>query len=288
MASISDQPQPEITPASPPAGPPSLWLYLVLLFLAVGLICTAFAMQTKPDWPGLLLNLAAGLVGSIVILVFVDRRLRAQELYALRRLPTRTTQRFSSLLFPTSRIGQRYARSLLIALENLVAGKLERDQFHALEERVRIGFVLVGLAGEGKTTWTQMVAASLVRKYLDGLPSGRIPIIFPLPRWLPDRKLDQALYEVFSSYAVGRRWVFDRLLRTGRVIVLLDGYDELWTRHLPLAEEVNRLRKLFPDVAWTITSRTDKPTPAGFGEAVVLAPPTSEELAAIARVKASR
>lgn len=278
IAPISDEPQPDAIPAG---APPSLWLYTALLGIAVGLVIIAFAMQTRADWPGLLLNLAAGLFGSVVILVFVDRRLRAQELTALRNLPARTTRGFSWLLFPTSRIGLRYARRLLIALEPLVVGKVHLEQFATLEAEARKGFVLIGAAGQGKTTWTQIVAASLARQYLNGLAEGRLPIIVPLARWLPDRTIDDALYENFSSYVPCRRWLFDRLFRSAQIVVLLDGYEELWNRYLPFEAEIDRLRRQFPTVVWTITARTDMPSPEGFGNVIRLSAPTADEMAVI-------
>lgn len=283
MASLSNKPQPEPAPIPQLGQSPSLWIYLVLLAGSGGLIGVAFSMQTTHDWPGLLLNLASGLIGSVVILVVIDRRLRAQELATLRSLPMRTTHRFLWLLFPTERVAGRYARSLLIALQPLVMEIVALERFAALEQKVHHGFLLLAGPGEGKTAWTQFVAASLSRQYLDNQPTGRIAILFPLRRWLPDRSLKEALYETFSAYAPCKRYIFHRLLGSGKVVVLLDGYDELWVRPLPLQSEIKGLRKQFPKVAWTLTSRTDKPTPADFGEPVALSAPTTAEMEAIKR-----
>ncbi len=277
---ISEQPQP--TPAPKVGDSPSLWLYVALLASAAGLIWAAFAQQSKPDWPGLLINLASGLIGSVIILVVIDQRLRSSEVAALSQLPTRATQRLTWLLFPTRRTGERYATSLLVALDSLIGTKIDRGVFADLEAKVRQGVVVLAEVGGGKTTWTQMVAASLSRQYLAGQTTGRLPILFPLARWHPDRTLDDALFETFRSFAPCRRRMFDRLLRAGIIVVLLDGYDELWNRRLPLESEVGRIRSLFPTVAWTVTSRPDKPTP-DFGEVVTLLPPTDDELAAIRR-----
>jgi hypothetical protein len=75
--------------------------------------------------------------------------------------------------------------------------------------------------------------------------------------------------------------VFDRLLRSGLIVVLLDGYEELWRAELPLEEEVKRLRKTYPRVAWTLTATDEYPDPTDFGKVVKLAQPTSAEMAAI-------
>jgi NACHT domain len=281
MASISNETQPQPTPPSGAGGSPSLLLYFALLVVSTALILVAFRMQEERDWPGLLLNLASGLIGSVVILVVIDRRLRSQELAMLRRLPIRTTHKFAWLLLPTRRVGHRYVRGLLIALEPLIAGKTEIAGWAALEGKVRNGFALCAGAGEGKSTWAQLTAASLSRKYINYETEGRIPILFSLARWLPDRTLHQALYETFASYAPCKRWIFNRLLRAGNVVILLDGYDELWNRRLPFPDEIENLRKKFPNVALTLISRSDKPTPSDFGKCESLVAPTAPEMEAI-------
>jgi hypothetical protein len=240
-------------------------------------------MEEKQDWGGLLLNLSSDLIVTVIILVVIDRRLRAQELATLRRLPVITSRRFVWLLSPTRRLGQRYACSLLVALEPLLAGKLELQRFEPLEDKVRKGFVLRAGPGEGKTTWTQFAAANLSRKFIGYESDGRVPILFSLVRWLPDRSLHEALHETFASYAPCGRWLFNRLLKSGNVVVLMDGYDELWNREFPFADQLKRLRAEFPTVAWTLISRSDKATPSDLGESASLTPPTDEELRAIRR-----
>jgi hypothetical protein len=172
---------------------------------------------------------------------------------------------------------------LLVALEPLIAGKLDLQGFAALEDKVRKGFVLLAGPGEGKTTWTQFAAANLSRKYIGYNSEGRVPIVFSLARWLPDRSLHEALYESFGSYAPCGRWLFDRLLKSGSVVVLLDGYDELWQRDVPFTDQLRRLRTEFPAVAWTVISRANKPIPVDLGECESLTPPTDEELKVIRR-----
>jgi len=281
MSELSEQRQPDAQVVSAPTDHPSLSLYALLLLVAVALIGGAFAIQAKPDWPGLMLNLAAGLVGSVVVLIFVDQRLRAKELAALRRLPVKTRQILLALVFPTNRVSLRYVRRLLVALGPLVDLKIERSQFVELEANVRTGFVLRAGPGEGKTTWTQMVARSLASRYLLCEEGGRIPILFPLARWMPERRLEDALYETFVVYTRCWRWIFDRLLHTGLIVVLLDGYEELWRAEVPLEEEVKRLRKIYPRVAWTLTASDEYPDPTDFGRVVTLTQPTDAERAAI-------
>jgi len=283
MTPISTTPQPEPTPPVQGGQSPSLWLYFVLLIVSAGFVIAAFRMHQGTDWAGLLLNLASDLIVTVIILVVIDRRLRTQELATLKRLPVMTSRRFVWLLSPTRRLGQRYACSLLGALEPLIAGKIELQGFPALEDKVRKGFVLRAGPGEGKTTWTQFAAANLSRKYISYNSDGRVPILFSLVRWLPDRSLHDALHESFGSYAPCGRWRFNRLLKSGKVVVLLDGYDKLWKRDAYFADELKKLRSEFPTVAWTVISRADKPIPPDLGETERLAPPTDEELQIIRR-----
>lgn len=90
MTELSSTRQPDALPLAVDTRFPSLWIYAGILAVAAILIIGAFALQTKPDWPGLMLNVAAGLIASFVVLVFVDRKLRAQDLAAVRRLPAQT------------------------------------------------------------------------------------------------------------------------------------------------------------------------------------------------------
>ncbi len=283
MTSISNTPQPEPIPPVQGGPSPSLWLYLALLVVSGGFVLAAFQMEHKMDWPAILLNLASDLIVTVIILVVIDRRLRSQELATLRRLPVITTQRFVSLLSPTRRLGQRYTCSLTVALEPVLVGKIELQGFAALEDKVRKGFVLLAGPGEGKTTWTQFAALTLSRKYIGYDAAGRVPILFSLARWLPDRSLHEALHESFAAYAPCGRWLFNRLLKSGTVVILLDGYDELWKRDLPFIDQLKALRAEFPTVAWTLISRSDKPAPPDLGECDRLAPPTQEELRIIRR-----
>lgn len=76
--------QPDAIPEHPVPLPPSLWMYSVLLLIAVILVCLAF--REKADWPGLFVNLASGIIGAVIVLVFVEQRLRASEVRKVKRL----------------------------------------------------------------------------------------------------------------------------------------------------------------------------------------------------------
>ena len=97
--------------SSAPTPAPSLLLYFVLIALAVVFIAIAFSMG-KPDWPGLLINLAAGFIGAVIILIFVDRRLRAGEIQAVQDYALTLSARFASIFSNEIRTTISYATIL--------------------------------------------------------------------------------------------------------------------------------------------------------------------------------
>lgn len=277
--SLPKQADAEATPSEPEH--PSIWLYVVLLLIAVGLIAVAFSMQPNPDWAGLLLNIAAGFIGSVVVLVFVDRRLRNAELQALVRLPAAGSLRLKAIIFPSHRVALRYCRSLYQSIEPRMAHIVLLPKFDELDNASRKGFVLRGPPGSGKTTWAQICASNAARRYLAGEKEGRVTILFPLARWLPERSLHQALFEQFYGFAPCTNWTFNRLLKSGRVVVILDGFDELWNRQLPLREEYAVMKEQFSNISWVLTSRPSYPLPTEFGDVHDMPAPDEEQLQAI-------
>lgn len=245
---------------------PSLWLYSTLIFMSIGMIAVGFSLQQAPDWAGLLLNLACGFIGSVIVLIFVDRRLRASEITALTRLPAAGGLRLRATLFPSHRVAFRYSRSLLMALEPNLTHTIRLRGYEELEMAAHHGFVLRGGPGTGKTTWTQLCASDLAHRYLSAEEAGRVAILLPLARWLPDRSLYRALFERVYSMAPCSEWSFKKLLRSGSVVVILDGYDELWDRHLLFDSEHKKIKAMYPKVIWVVTSRPTYPMPSTFGE----------------------
>lgn len=260
---------------------PSLAIYGALLSMSAILIGIGFSLQERPDWPGLLLNIAAGFIGSVVVLVFVDRRLRSSEVEALARLPATGGLRLRALVFPTHRVAYRYTKSLLKALEPRIAHTVRLPGIERLENEIQRGFVLTGEPGTGKTTWTQVCASDLGRRYLSGESEGRVTILFPLARWSPDRSLHRSLFEWVYNFAPCTEWAFDRLLKSGLVVVILDGYDEMWDGKLALENAHLELRAVFPRIGWVLTSRPVHTYPSSFGQVVEMPRLTEEQYGAI-------
>jgi hypothetical protein len=281
MSSQSLPKQPDAEAPESGGTHPSLLLYAALILMSIGMIAVGFSLQQTPDWAGLLLNLAAGFIGSVVVLIFVDRRLRANEIHALTRLPAAGGLRFRATLFPSHRVAFRYSRSLLMALEPNLKHTIRLPGFEELEKAARDGFVLRGAPGTGKTTWTQLCASDLAHRFLSAEEGGRVAILLPLARWLPDRSLYRALFERVYSIAPCSEWCFKKFLRSGLVVVILDGYDELWNRQLPLDSEHQTMKAQYPEVSWVLTSRSAYPVPSTFGEVRDMPMASDDMLAAI-------
>lgn len=256
---------------------PSLLIYLALTLIAGAMIATGFFLQKTPDWAGLLLNLGSGLIGSVVILIFVDRKLRSSEISTLSRLPTVGVFRVRTALLPSHRAAFRYCRSLVASLEPNLGHVIRLPGFDELERRAQDGFLLRGSAGTGKTTWAQLYASDSSRRYLQAQSTGRVVLVLPLARWKYDRGLYQALYEqVFKASRCSTR-TFRKLLSSGIVTLVFDGYDELFDRGSQLRAEHSRLSDKYPKIAWILTSRTIEPLLGSFGEVVEMPGPDREE-----------
>jgi hypothetical protein len=261
------------------AAPPSLLLYSVLVLVAVGLITVSF--YHHEDWPALLLHLGSEILGAVIILILVDRRLRASELQSIRFFPKRVQLMLFLARARRHRQLYRYVRALLASLETLTANKIERQEYANLEPKLLTGFILFGKIGFGKTTWLQIASARLARQYLQDPKRHKIPMLFPLGRWLPDRTLEDALYEHVNSFGKVSRRSFRNTLSAGQVVGIFDGLNEVYQRITPgFYQQFSDIRKAYPKVAWTVSSRPNMP-PLDDIESVNLTPPTPEEILAI-------
>ncbi|MCK7627358.1 NACHT domain-containing protein [Streptomyces sp. RS10V-4] len=178
-----------------------------------------------------------------------------------------------------------------IPFEGLPARKAEpADQ--ALANRSRV--LLRGVAGSGKSTLVQWLAVSCTRPLAaTALPHlyGRIPFVLPLrtltrsgaPLPTPDRFLAAVGCPHAGAQPAG--WA-DRVLTSGRALLLIDGLDEIPDREREAARAWLRdLLDAFPaDNRWLVTTRPsavrdDWLAPDGFAE-LTLSPMSRDEVAA--------
>ncbi|MFF3542200.1 NACHT domain-containing protein [Streptomyces platensis] len=167
------------------------------------------------------------------------------------------------------------------------------DQALAGRDRV----LLRGVAGSGKSTLVQWLAVSCTKAPGDtALPHlyGRIPFVLPLrtltrdgaPLPTPDRFLASVGCPVSGSQPEG--WA-DRVLASGRALLLVDGLDEIPEREREATRRWLRdLTDAFPDSLWLVTSRPsavrdDWLAADGFGELTLSAMSRTEVAAFIGR-----
>jgi uncharacterized membrane protein YeaQ/YmgE (transglycosylase-associated protein family) len=283
MASLPDSSQPD-APVSPPGlTAPSLWLYTVIILVAVVLVALAFWIGKKADWPGLFLNLAAGLIGSVVVIVFIDRRLRESELQAIRAIPRHAVMSLTAMVSPTYRTSIRFAEQTIAASAPLLAHTIVRPSLVPLEQHLTAGFVLLGAGGLGKTTWMQQMSVQFSTRFLSGEKNAALVVLLPLRQWLPDRSLSEAVIEHIVVRTGCSSSLATKLLRRGHRIVLLDGLDELWGQDFRFEQQFALFRKQYPNVAITVSARSSLPTPDIGLKVVEIPAPTAAEIEQIVR-----
>lgn len=247
------QPDPR-PPTVAPVPMPSLFLYFLLVAISIALIVVAFSLE-KPDWPGLLINLATGLISAVVILILVDQRLKANELQAIQDFAMSSSVRFATLFPGETKTLVSYASVLSQQLRRIRPDPyIERPAMESLLDNHRSGFILYGEGGSGKSTLVQVIAAKKIEDILRHPKHGQIPIFSRIANWA-DGNLPEQLWKDMYKYSRVKRRVYDQLLMNGRALVILDGLDEHWQPELAL-REVAELRSKYPDVSLIITSRS--------------------------------
>jgi hypothetical protein len=278
---LPKQRQPDIIGDSASVTTPSLWLYISLIAIAIILVLISFSARV--DWPGLMLNLASSLISAVIVLVVVDRRLRASELNHIRSFPRRFGYRVLLIVPTRHRQLHRYTQTFLSALQSKLASKVVPSDIEQLAQNTGKGFVLLARAGTGKTTRLQMLAQRWARKFVED-PNTKVPILFPLRQWLPERSIEEALFEHINRFAPVGQKSFRQTLKTGQAIVILDGADETFMKASPkFSHEFPRLRADYPDVTWILSSSANTPAPVDDLPLVNLPELSPEELQQVRR-----
>jgi hypothetical protein len=247
--------QPDPTPPEPEASSdPSLLLYGAILLAALILTAAAFLLESRFDWPALLLNLATELVGAVAILLIIDRRLRAEDRTALRSyaevLSEGLERRFSSPAHRAHRYGEIVCARLLAIKPGQYVPRPEYDSLLNGDAR---GFLLCGPAGSGKSTVAQRLAYHLADKLRAGPERGPVPVFLTGQGW-NHRELVQELFDVLNSYFPVSRGLFWRWLKGGRLVAILDGLDSHSNPGWAL-DAVDRFARAYPRVRLVVTAR---------------------------------
>lgn len=237
---------------------PSIWIYFVLFFSAVFLIIVAFQIQKPdPDWAGFWLNLATEIIGAIVILIVVDKRLRDSELKAIYQYAESTSSRLT-LLFPSNaRDTVIYIKALEIEL-NRIRSKVyfERAELESLFEKHPAGFILYGHAGSGKSTLLQSIALKQTRKVVEKPQDEKIPILIPV-RFLENEEIFEQIWKIARKYSNLKQKRLKQWLENGKLLVIIDGLDE--TPQIERAlEKIKDFKSQYPNTSLIASVRSYK------------------------------
>ncbi|HVF45075.1 MAG TPA: hypothetical protein VM936_18765 [Pyrinomonadaceae bacterium] len=210
-----------------PPRPPSLVLYAILFASALALAALSFFIDSQ-NVAGLLANLATELAGAILILLIVERRIRASEMRFLRALPGTTRETFSEWLSPEVRQVKTYARVFAAQLNSIspdVYVPVAEIESGLMANRGR-GCVLTGHAG--KSVQLQRLASRQLSEVLRRPRGARVPVLVPVHKWDEGDAVD-VLRATMQSYAPVSDRIFFRLLKRGRLLCIFDGLDDSLT-----------------------------------------------------------
>lgn len=238
-----------------PPRPPSLVLYAILFASALALATLSFFVNSQ-NVSGLLANLATELAGAILILLIVERRIRASEMRFLRTLPGTTRETFSEWLSPEVRQVKTYARVFAAQLNSIspdVYVPVAELESELMAHRER-GCVLTGHGG--KSVQLQRLASRQLSEVLRRPKGARVPVLVPVHKWDEGDAVD-VLRATMQSYAPVSDRIFFRLLKRGRLLCIFDGLDDSLTPR----ETVGMLQGFHESHPSTPLIVSTKPTP---------------------------
>lgn len=243
-----------------PPRPPSLVLYAILFAFALTLVASALVVDTqhlRENLDGLLLNLATELLGAILILLLVERRIRASEMRFLRALPGTTRETFFEWLSAEVRQVKTYARVFAAQLESvspLVYVPVKDVESRMMKNRAR-GFVLTGHGGGGKSVQLQRLASIQLSEVLSQPRRAHVPVLVPV-RKLREDGVTETLRTTMQSYSHVSDKIFLRLLHAGRLMCLFDGLDESLTPEEAI-EKLKSFHAEHPSTPLIVSTRRD-------------------------------
>lgn len=274
--------------AVPPAEHPSLRIYGAISVVAALFVIAAFTIEGEPDWPGLFLNVSAGLISALVVLIVVERRLRKSDLRALRQVPVKAKMSVLAVFSPSIRTAKKYASAHLEALDPLLSTYIEFPELARLEPRLLAGCNLLGNPGMGKTVWMQSVVAKHAREFLESNGKAPLVILFPLWKWEETKTLEEAIAEHIMSFASCTEVAAKEALKDKASTLLLDGYDELVMDSRSLTSDCEKLKIKYIKLSISVSSRPNYPNPLPDDPAIQMPELRPEQIAKIQLARDTR
>jgi len=266
---------------------PSLFIYFFIIALASIFVVFAFILNGGPDWPSLFLNVSAGLISALVVLIVVERRLRKSELSALSQVPVKAQMSATTLFSPTARAARNYASSQLQASRPLLSSYIEIEKYTEQESSLLSGCNLLAGPGAGKTAWMQFVVAKHAKAFLDSDGRKKIVVLFPLRQWRQPDSLDDAVIRHIMKFASCSEMQAKKLLRQRVSALILDGYDEINLENRFFSDYQELVSK-YQSLRVSVSTTPDYPYPLKNSPVVDLPDLSREDIKNIRSARAKR
>lgn len=249
----NQQPDPS-PPDFRPTPPPSWITYFILAIISVGFIFIAFSIGS-PDWSGLLVNLASGIITTIIFLIIIDRKFRVNEFSSLQARTSTFTTRIASVFSADISDTIGYAKVFSNQVQKIrPAYYVERPELENLLEKFPNGFFLTGLGGMGKTTLVQTIAIKQSEQLIIKPKGKTIPVLIPVRNWQSGNIIEQIYKEIDKFYPV-RVKVLRNWIRNKPMLIIFDGLNEHPNPDTVMAE-IETLRKIATNFIIIVTSRS--------------------------------
>jgi predicted NACHT family NTPase len=132
-----------------------------------------------------------------------------------------------------------------------------RPQFENLLQEHPNGFILLGMAGSGKSVIMQRTARLQAQLFKQKPRREHVPVFLVAGYWATGALHDH-MYTVLSSYYPVKKSTYESLLRRNRLCLFLDGMDELLQSDRELRErELNEFYKRYPKTVIVVSSRLE-------------------------------
>jgi hypothetical protein len=246
--------QPDLSPPEVKPSPPPSWkTYIWLMVISIGLILLTFILS-EPDWPALMINLASGIITTVILIIIIDKHFRRDEVYFFLSNSSNRVIKFFSFFSDNLTDILAYAK----ILENQILAIRPSNYIETYMDEIDLedfpyGFILIGQAGIGKTTFIQHIAWKYSEQLSINPIKSPIPVIIPVSKWRSGNIVEQIYINIHKFYPV-RMKVFQNWIRRKPMLLMFDGIDE-YQNPKEILDEIESLQKVMTNIKVIVTSR---------------------------------
>ncbi|ODS38083.1 MAG: hypothetical protein A7316_08545 [Candidatus Altiarchaeales archaeon WOR_SM1_86-2] len=169
------------------------------------------------------------IVGAVIILALVERKLRHHDVEHLKKSVNNFQSQLYFFAFPNAKRLAEYLEQSSSGF-NKLSTSLYIDRTK-IENRLKIekdSFALIGGPGTGKTTLLQRLYIDICERTIVALSSGNVPV-FIHAKWItPDVEFVEDMlrlhFEQYSTVTINQLYKY---IKSGRLVLIVDGLDEL-------------------------------------------------------------